>query len=67
MKIVSICGSYGYYDFVTTYSEQHVVGMVGATQKDLDAWNESNYQIHPFLILNCLDSMLEKATQPQGL
>lgn len=58
MKVVSILRSYGHYTFVTTFSERPVAGSNGATQGDVDTWDANNNRTHPFLILNCLDTVL---------
>ena len=64
MKVVSILRSFGHYDFVITPSERPTVGQAlstssrVATQADVDAWDAHNNRTHPFLILNCQDSVL---------
>ena len=40
------------------FSERPVVGTAGGTQATLDAWDVENNRTHPFLILNCHDSVL---------
>ena len=56
--MISILRSFGHHDFVVNFTERPTVGTAGATQADLDAWDAENNRTHPFLILNCHDSVL---------
>ena len=56
--MISILHSFGHHDFVVNFTERPIVGTAGATQADLDAWDVENNRTHPFLILNCHDSVL---------
>ena len=58
MKVISILRSFGHHDFVVNFTERPALGSVAVTQADIDAWDVENNRTHPFLILNCHDSVL---------
>ena len=58
MKVISILRSFGHHDFVVNFSERPALGSAVVTQADIDAWDVENNRTHPFLILNCHDSVL---------